>query len=84
MEQASERSVKLPIFNGSADKFVVWWTRFSAYAMVYSFVQAIGQAQDADLPAKESDAADNDAKKAAVKANKVAFASLTMAFTTEG
>jgi hypothetical protein len=66
----------------------IWLMRFRAYADVYGFSQSIMEIADPDLPAKESSAIDEttDAGKKEAKAKraiKIAFANLTMAFTTE-
>lgn len=33
---ASEKGVKLPTLDGDGKKFQLWWTRFCAYASVYT------------------------------------------------
>ena len=87
-ESASDRGLKLPIFDGEAKKFQMWWTCFNAYASVYKFRQAIQEKGDEDLPGSSEEMFDEETpegkkKKAAIKRNEIAMASFTMAFTTE-
>ena len=87
-ESASDRGLKLPIFDGEAKKFQMWWTRFNAYASVYKFRQAIQENGDEDLPESFKEVFDEETpegkkKMAAIKRNEIAMASFTMAFTTE-
>jgi hypothetical protein len=35
-----EKAVRLPTFDGSVEKFQIFWMRFKAYAKVYKFLQA--------------------------------------------
>ena len=88
METTTEKSVKLPQFDGSRDKFQIWWVRFAAYAMVYKFRKAIKDTADPDLPSSEDAPIDESTaygkKQAAAKRrNNVAMANLTMAFSSE-
>ena len=81
-------SVKLPLFDGKASKFTMFWMRFKAYGAVKGFLPALQDGGEADMPADETttlDPADADEAKqiAAKKRNAVAVASLTMAFTTQ-
>ena len=82
------KTVKLPTFNGEAKEAQIWLMRFRAYADVYGFSQSIMETADPNLPATESSVIDestDDGKKQAraKRANKIALANLTMAFTTE-
>jgi hypothetical protein len=83
------KSVRLPTFDGTLDKFPVWWTRFKAFAVVHKFEKAIRvNGPDSDLPASDSEAIDestDDGKKksATKKRNAIAMAHLSMAFTKE-
>lgn len=89
MQSASEKSVKLPTFDGSPKNFQIWWVRFVAYATVYKFDKAISKdALDPDMPGSEAEELnatdDADKKKIAAKnRNAVAMANLAMAFTSE-
>jgi hypothetical protein len=86
---ASEKSVRLPSFDGNEAHFQIWWLRFKAYAAVMGFLQSIGETADTDLPATEATVladptgADLSAV-VAIKNNKIAMANFTMAFSTEG
>eukprot|EP00957_Ditylum_brightwellii_P166325 12662058-Ditylum_brightwellii.AAC.1 len=88
-DKSSTKSVRLPSFDGTAKLFQMWWLRFLAYASVYGFSQSIQHAVDPDLPAteaeeiNESDRGVAAAAKKAKKANAIAMASFTMAFTSE-
>jgi len=89
MESSSEKSVRLPTFDGEHKKFQLWWTRFKAYAMVYKFSEALIVGGEAYLPGGEGTTIDEtteDGKKQALakKRNAIAVANLSMAFTTEG
>ena len=90
MNSSSEKSVRLPMFDGAPKKFQLWWMRFLAYAMVYKFNEVISKdAPDQDMPLNEAEVSDesNDAHKkkiAAKKHNAVAMVNLSMAFTSEG
>jgi hypothetical protein len=89
MNSSSEKSVRLPTFDGQHKNFQLWWTRFVAYATVYKFFQAISKdAPEVDMPTNEAEALDesDDTHKdkiAAKKRNAVAMANLSMAFTSE-
>ena len=52
-ESVRERSVSLPVFTGKQEDFQMWWTRFSMYAVVKQFKNALKK--EADLPDKEED-----------------------------
>jgi hypothetical protein len=90
MNSSSEKSVRLPTFDGAHKTFQLWWTRFVAFATVYKFVEAINKdAPDPSMPASDAEILDenDDADKikiAAKKRNSVAMANLSMAFTSEG
>jgi hypothetical protein len=83
------KSVRLPTFDGTLNKFPVSWTRFKAFAVVHKFEKAIRvNGPDSDLPASASEAIDestDDGKKksAAKKRNAIAMVHLLMAFTKE-
>jgi hypothetical protein len=72
MDSTGVKSVCLQPFDGTSDKFLIWWTRFMAYAGVHGFVQVlkIGGKSDS-MPVKEEtvlDATDDvDKKKIAAK-----------------
>ena len=88
-EYSGEKGVRLPSFDGDSKKFQLWWTRFSAYAAVYQFSQALSKEGDVDMPTSDDEAFDvttPTGKKIlkAKKRNQVAMASFCMAFTTEG
>ena len=89
MQSSSEKSVKLPMFDGVPKNFQIWWMRFIAFATVYKFNKAISKdALDPDMPVSEAEVLDEtkdeDKKKIVVKnRNSVAMANLTMAFTNE-
>ena len=83
-DKLSTKSVKLPVFSGDHKHFQTWWFRFSAFATVWKFKQAVGQTEDLDLPASEGAALNTDAniaekQKMAKKRNAIAFANLTTA-----
>ena len=84
-----EKSVRLPTFDGTEEKFQIFWMRFKAYAKVYKFAQALRIGGESDLPTTDASIIDettDPGKKqaAAKKRNEIAMANFTMAFTTEG
>ena len=86
METTTEKSVRLPTFDGDRKKFQLWWTRFGAYATVYKFDQALRIDEDEDMPDAqdtEIDTTTSQGKKmeAAKKRNALA---MSMAFTSDG
>jgi hypothetical protein len=53
------KSVRLPTFDGTLNKFLVWWTRFEAFAVVHKFENTIRvNGPGSDLPASDSEAID--------------------------
>jgi hypothetical protein len=46
-----EKSVQLPTFDGSEDKFQSFWMRIKAYTKVYKFAPVLKIGGEADLPA---------------------------------
>jgi hypothetical protein len=87
--ESTRSSTRLPSFSGVTKDFMVWWARFRAFATARKFAFALGDADEADLPARE-DAAVLDAaveadqkKVAARKKNAVAMADHSMAFTNK-
>ena len=89
MDTASEKSVRLPTFDGANKNYQLWWTRFQAYATVYKFGEALVVGGEADMPASESTVIDETTpagklEAAAKKRNAIAMASFTMSFTSEG
>jgi hypothetical protein len=88
-ETTYEKSVRLPTFDGTVEKFQIFWMRFKAYAKVYKFSQALKTGGETDLPRTNSTSIDlgTDAGKLqaeAKKRNEIAIANFTMAFTSEG
>ena len=86
--ELSERSLKLPTFDGDEKKFQLWWMRFQAYSRVYKFAGAVSATPNPDLPSTEDatiDVTTADGKKqaAAKIMNAVCVANFTMAFTSE-
>jgi hypothetical protein len=53
MADATDKTVKIPLFDGKNKNFVMWWTRFKAYAKVQKFAQALGETPEAALPADQ-------------------------------
>jgi hypothetical protein len=89
--EETPRSVKMPLFNGDKGMFAVFWIRFEGYAVVkdLDFNDAIAENLDPNLPATDATVIDLAAQAgrlqaAAKKKNKIAVASMTMAFTTQG
>ena len=85
---ASERSVRLPTFDGDEKNFQLWWMRFCAYARVYKFASAAKRVRDSNLPLREDETIDvttdpGKQRAEAKRANDVCMANLTMAFTSE-
>jgi hypothetical protein len=79
----------IPTFNGSSNKYTMWWTKFNAYANVNGFSDAIGEKPNPDMPTswfEEIDLITETGKIQflAKKMNNLAMASFTMAFRREG
>jgi uncharacterized membrane protein YjjP (DUF1212 family) len=87
MENSTIKSLKLPLFDGTAAKFQIWWVRFKAFASCSGFSKALGDTMETAMPATELSAIavtdDGALNKKAKERNQLAFAQLTMAFTTE-
>ena len=86
MDTVSEKSAKIPIFDGKADKYQLWWRRFKAYANVNKFGNLLVDHIDPELAASYEATEREDAtatQKAALKKNDMAIAAFTMAFVTE-
>jgi hypothetical protein len=84
-----EKSVRLPTFNGSVEKFQIFWMRFKAYAKVYTFAFALTIGGETHLPADDATSVDISTPEgvlqaAAKKRNEIAVVNFTMAFTSEG
>ncbi len=59
MDSASEaKSVRMPTFDGEYKNFQIWWIRFTAFATVYKFIEALAIGGDPDMPANESEVLD--------------------------
>eukprot|EP00957_Ditylum_brightwellii_P119465 9114749-Ditylum_brightwellii.AAC.1 len=88
-DTSSTKSVRLPSFDSTAKLFQMWRLWFLAYASVYGFAQSVQHTADSDLPATEADEINESdrtaaaAAKKAKKANTIAMASFTMAFTSK-
>ena len=87
-DKLTSAKVTLPKFNGKQEGFMTWWMRFRAYAAVVGFTQSIGDGQDPDLPRTENEELSSNEtikkkQEKALKCNRVAMASFTMAFTAE-
>ena len=77
---ASSKGLRLPTFSGAAKDFQIYWTRFTAFAAVYRFAQAVRKTKEANLPNKEeggitgSTAEEKKAQKDALRRNTLAVA----------
>jgi hypothetical protein len=58
--EASDKAVKLPRFDGKRESFPFWWKKFTAYARVYNFMEALKK--DASLPVREDEVLATDAE----------------------
>lgn len=84
-------TIKLPTFDGKEESFVIWRTRFRAYALMKGFAEALSYDDNTDMSDKESDVNANFASADAAiketgrkgKANIMAMAALAIAMTTE-
>jgi hypothetical protein len=88
-ESTYKKSVRLPTFDSTVEKFQIFWMRFKAYAKLYKFLQALTIGGETHLPATDATTIDltTDAvmlQAAAKKRNEIAIANFTMAFTSEG
>ena len=81
----SEKSVKLPLFDGDEEKFQIYWLRMKAYASVMKYSQALKETRDPNMPDKDDqvlDSSDDEDKKMieAKMRNSVAMANFTSGF----
>jgi hypothetical protein len=87
MENSTIKLLKLPLFDGTAAKFQIWWVRFKAFASCSRFSKALGDTMEMAMPVTEAATIavtdDSALNKKAKERNQLAFAQLTMAFTTE-
>jgi hypothetical protein len=78
----------LPTFDGTEEKFQIFWMRFKAYAKVYKFASALKIGGETYMPRRDATTVDitTDVGKlqaAAKKRNEIAVANSMMAFTSE-
>ena len=83
----SEKSVlKVPLFSGKKSEFLLWWTRFQAYANVMDCSEALSETKmKASLPGNEDEVLSSSVtgdvpKMAAKKKNARAMAAFTLTF----
>ena len=84
-------TIKLPTFDGKEESFVIWRTRFRAYALMKGLAEALSYDDNTDMSDKESDVNANFASADAAikesgrkgKANIMAMAAQVIAMTTE-
>jgi hypothetical protein len=53
MENATIKSLKLQLFDGTAAEFQIWWVRFKAFASCSGFSKALGDTMETAMPATE-------------------------------
>jgi hypothetical protein len=59
MNSSSEKSVRLPTFDGSHKNFQLWWTRLVAYATINKFIEVINKdTRDPSMSANDAEALD--------------------------
>ena len=86
-DHTASKHIGTPAFDGKAEKFAMWWPRFTAFAAVKKFDRQLhADVTISKMPAKEGDySTDADEKKEQVNAedkNRLAMAYFTMAFTS--
>jgi hypothetical protein len=79
----------IPTFDGSSNKYTMWWTKFKAYPNINGFSDAIREKPNPDMLTSwfdEINLTTEIGKKQfqAKKMNDLAMASFTIAFTREG
>ena len=82
------RSVQMSVFDGTHATFQVWWMQFTTFAIIHHFKAAINpEGVEGDLPATEATeiatGADGAPARAAKRRNSVAYATLSLALTSE-
>ena len=81
--EASDKAVKLTKFDGKRESFPFWWKKFTAFARVYNFMEALKK--DASLPVREDEVLATDAEgklqAQAKQRNNIAMACLVSAFS---
>jgi hypothetical protein len=70
IDTMSSKSLRLPVFDGEAKKYMVWWARFTAYAGVFGFLEALEH--DENMPSNSRSEIDisNEAGKKQLAAKK--------------
>jgi hypothetical protein len=48
-----DKTVKIPTFDGQKKNFVMWWTRFKAYAKEKKFSEALRPKPEDNLPSSQ-------------------------------
>ena len=51
---SENQSVKLPLFDGKAKSFTMFWMRFKAYGAVKGFLPALQDGGEANMPTDEA------------------------------
>ena len=76
----SLRGITIPKFSGDKDDWTMWWFKFVAFCGICGCAAAIGDAAEADMPAKESEVLDlsKDADKKKEAAKKRNFQAMMM------
>ena len=88
MDGLISKSLKLPLFDGEAKTYMIWWSRFEAYAGCIGFLDALEPGGEKVMPRSNKTIVDGTTdegklKNAAKKRNQVAMANLTMAFQSK-
>ena len=79
-DEGTTKVTTLPTFDGTAEKFQQWWTKFEGYANLNGFASALKLGGEESLPESETSEEVNKEQKKARKRNNKAVYALTMAF----
>jgi len=60
-EDSGLKTVKVPSFDGTESKFQMWFVRFTTFALLNKFAQAVKPDIEPGMPPKEEEEADDTA-----------------------
>ena len=80
----AERAVSIPCFDGVRSKYTAWLLQMKAYARLFKFTAAIGDALEADMPADETVVIDKTTPAGKLQDEAVQRNNAAMAVLTQG
>ena len=88
MEHSSDKTVKLPLFDGTVKSYQTWKMQLEFYAAIYGFTSALEKGGDPNMPAShdatiDETKAEGKLQAKAKKTNLIAMGNLAMSFKTD-